>query len=123
MSHRPEAAAVFMREAAKETKVILTVCTGGAWLASSGVLDGRKATTNREVLEVSKTLYPNVDWQDQRWTIDDTAKPVLWTAGGARAGMDMIATYVMEKFDKRLATFATTVLDVHLDGMSQNYKN
>lgn len=46
-SHRPASAQKFIKEAVKETNAILSVCTGGLWLADAGVLEGRKATTNR----------------------------------------------------------------------------
>lgn len=78
----------FLQEASKQTKVILTTCTGAMWLARSGVLDGKKATTNRVLLELAKQMMPRVDWQDQRWVIDeghfDGAQ--IWTAGGAGCG-------------------------------------
>lgn len=50
----------FLQEASKQTKVILTTCTGGAWLARSGVLDGKKATTNRSWLPMAAQSSPNV---------------------------------------------------------------
>jgi len=81
-SHRPAAADKFMKEVAKETKNILTTCTGAMWLASSGLLDGKKATTNRMFLGMAKQMYPNVEWLDQRWVADGQ----IWTAGGAFAG-------------------------------------
>lgn len=71
-----------MREAVPRTKTVLTTCIGGLWLASTGLLDGKKATTNRGALEQAKKLYPNVEWLDQRWVVDGK----FWTAGGAYAG-------------------------------------
>ena len=82
LSHRPPAADRFMKEAAAETKLIMTTCVGSLWLASAGVLDGRKATTNRGALPVARALYPQVEWLDQRWVVDGK----FWTAGGAGAG-------------------------------------
>jgi transcriptional regulator GlxA family with amidase domain len=78
----------FLREASKQTKVILTTCTGAMWLARSGVLDGKKATTNRMLLELARQMMPNVEWQDQRWVIDDGCfdGAQVWTAGGAGCG-------------------------------------
>lgn len=66
----------------RRTKNILTTCTGAMWLASSGVLDGKKATTNRMFLGMVAKMYPNVEWQDQRWVVDGK----IWTSGGAFAG-------------------------------------
>ena len=107
ITHRPPAADKFLKEAAKETKLIMTICTGAMWLASAGVLDGRKATTNRGALEVAKQLHPEVDWQDERWTIDGN----IWTSGGAGAGIDMVATYIKEHYEKPIVDFVLAVLD------------
>lgn len=82
-NHRPEAARRFLAEAAKETKVILTVCVGSMWLADAGVLEGKKATTTRECLKMAREMHPGVEWLDQRWVVDGN----IWTSGGAGAGM------------------------------------
>ena len=90
-NHRPAAADKFMREAWKNTPVFMSTCTGTLWLASTGVLDGHQATTNRNTLQLARKFHPNVNWLDQRWVIDAKPGPggtqgELWTAGGARCG-------------------------------------
>ena len=78
----------YIREAAKETKVVMSTCTGGMWLARSGILDGKKATTNRMLYEASKAAFPTVEWQDQRWVVEKGhfEGAEIWTAGGAGCG-------------------------------------
>lgn len=78
----------FMKEASKQSKIILTTCTGAMWLARSGVLDGKKATTNRLALDISKKIFPTVNWVEQRWVVDDGhfEGAQIWTAGGAACG-------------------------------------
>ncbi|KAI9872829.1 MAG: hypothetical protein M1823_008073, partial [Watsoniomyces obsoletus] len=64
VSHRPEKSLEFFRDIfGKEEKgkegrgkgkdgvVLMTTCTGSMWVAASGVLDGRKCTTNRMALQ------------------------------------------------------------------------
>lgn len=84
----PEASLKFLKEASEKTKVILTTCTGGMWLARSGVLNGKKATTNRILLETAKQTFPDVEWQDQRWVVEKGhfEGAQIWTAGGAGCG-------------------------------------
>ncbi|EON64789.1 hypothetical protein W97_04022 [Coniosporium apollinis CBS 100218] len=94
LTHRPEAADRFMKETYPKTKIVMTTCVGAMWLASSGVMNGTKATTNRECLPIAKQLYPDVEWLDQRWVIDSKQ----WTSGRAGAGVDMMATYALENF-------------------------
>ncbi|KAK4129787.1 class I glutamine amidotransferase-like protein [Parathielavia appendiculata] len=128
LSHRPEQAARFMREAWPKTRVWLTTCIGSMWLASSGVLDGLKCTTNRECLGLARKMHPEVEWLDQRWVIQDKvfegeSKGELWTAGGAGAGIHMVATYCLENFDRKFVkTLALGPLEFRLDGnVSQFY--
>ncbi|KAF6805936.1 dj-1 family protein [Colletotrichum sojae] len=103
-SHRPPQADRFMKEAWPKTRVWLTTCIGSPWLASAGVLKGKKATTNREFLEFAKKVHPEVEWLDQRWVVDEKeydgeGKGELWTAGGAGAGLAMVIQYLNENFD------------------------
>lgn len=78
----------FLRQASKKTKLIFSTCTGGMWLAKSGVLDGKKATTNRGMLHIAKQAFPQVEWVDQRWVVEDGSfeGAQFWTAGGAGCG-------------------------------------
>ena len=107
LDHRPAAATRYMTEAVPRTKTVMTTCVGSLWLASTGLLDGKKCTTNRELLEVAKKLYPKVEWFDKRWVVDGK----FWTSGGAGAGIDMISTYTMENFDKKLVDISLRLMD------------
>ena len=97
-NHRPKAADKFMKEAYPQTKLVFTTCVGSLWLASAGVMKGKQATTNREFLPMAKSLFPDVDWLDQRWVVDGK----LWTAGGAGAGIEMILKYMMQTYDQQM---------------------
>ncbi|WP_171133292.1 MULTISPECIES: DJ-1/PfpI family protein [unclassified Ruegeria] len=64
----------------------LSVCTGSALLAKAGVLDRRRATTNKATFSWVKEQGPHVDWVAQaRWVEDGT----FLTSSGVSAGMDM----------------------------------
>jgi transcriptional regulator GlxA family with amidase domain len=64
----------------------LSVCTGSALLAKAGVLDGRRATTNKMAFAWVADQGPNVDWVKQaRWVEDGK----FITSSGVSAGMDM----------------------------------
>jgi len=108
-SHRPPQADRFIKEAWETTRVWMTTCVGGLWIASAGVMDGLKATTNRGALEIAKQAHPDVNWVDQRWIVEEKpfkgdGKGELWTAGGAGCGIDMIATYALQNFDPEAVT-------------------
>ena len=79
---RPEAADRFLKEAFGRIGCVMTTCVGSLWLASAGVLKGRRCTTNREALGMARQWYPETEWVDERWVVDGD----LWTSGGAGAG-------------------------------------
>ncbi|MEO0382942.1 MAG: DJ-1/PfpI family protein [Pseudomonadota bacterium] len=69
-----------------KAEYVLSVCTGSALLAKAGVLDGRRATSNKSAFAWVTDQGPNVDWQQKaRWVEDGK----FITASGVSAGMDM----------------------------------
>lgn len=87
-------------ETANRAELVMTVCTGSILLATTGLLDGRRATTNK--LDFTKTvpLGPEVDWVRQaRWVEDGK----FFTSSGVSAGMDMTLAAIAHLFGKATA--------------------
>ncbi len=75
------------------TKLVLSVCTGSALLAKSGVLDNHKATSNKLALDWVMEQSTKVDWiKRARWVDDNN----IITSSGISAGIDM-SLYVIAK--------------------------
>ena len=71
---------------ALQSEFCLSVCTGSALLAKAGVLDGRRATTNKMAFTWVAEEGPLVDWvRHARWVEDGK----FITSSGVSAGMDM----------------------------------
>ena len=52
-------------------ELVMTVCTGSVLLATTGVLDGHRATTNKQDFIQTIPLGPKVDWvKKARWVED-----------------------------------------------------
>jgi transcriptional regulator GlxA family with amidase domain len=101
------------RRAATATYVT-SVCTGAALLARAGLLDGRRATSNKRSWDWVVSQGPRVAWQRRaRWVEDGR----LWTSSGVSAGIDMtlqlVATHVGE--EEALATAWRIEHDWHRD--------
>ena len=76
----------FIKRQEPGTEYILTVCTGSWILSKTGLLSGRKATTNKlffnHVKEDTKDL--NITWIPKaRYVVDGK----YWTSSGVTAGM------------------------------------
>jgi transcriptional regulator GlxA family with amidase domain len=76
----------WLRKQSKTAELVTSVCTGSTLLSAAGLLDGRKATTNKMSWEWATSFGPDVHWQKQaRWVWDDR----FVTSSGVSAGMDM----------------------------------
>ena len=79
---------------------VLSVCTGSALLARAGVLDGRRATSNKLAFEWVRAQSAQVDWVDEaRWVWD--GKYV--TSSGVAAGIDMSLAVIERLVDAEWA--------------------
>jgi transcriptional regulator GlxA family with amidase domain len=73
---------------------IAGVCTGVAFLAECGLLDGRQATTHWGVADILRQRYPKVDWRTDQFVTEDGR---LFCSGGVYASIDL-SLYLVEKF-------------------------
>ncbi len=76
----------WLRGRADQVEIAMTVCTGTALLAQAGLLDGRRATTNKMFFAWPEGTWPAVQWvREARWVEDGK----FWTSSGVSAGIDM----------------------------------
>ena len=85
----------WVRETSARADRVMGVCTGTVLLGIAGVLDGRKATTNKLDFTATVPLAPKVDWIKQaRWVRDGK----FYTSSGVSAGMDMALAVASDLF-------------------------
>ena len=81
----------FLRARVPAAELTMTVCTGTALLARAGLIDGRRATTNKAVFHWVAEQGPRVEWvRAARWVEDGP----FFTSSGVSAGMDMALAVV-----------------------------
>ncbi|MEG3617749.1 DJ-1/PfpI family protein [Magnetovibrio sp. PR-2] len=86
----------WLKERAHAAQWVLTVCTGSALLAKTGLLDGRSATTNKLAFDWVVGNRPQVKWQHKaRWAEDGK----FFTSSGVSAGMDMSLAAIARMHD------------------------
>ncbi len=85
---------------ALESAYTLTVCTGSPVLAATGLLDGRAATSNKQVFSWASSVNTRVRWQKKaRWVVDGK----FYTSSGVTAGMDMTLDFVRDTLGEKAA--------------------
>ncbi len=90
----------WIREASANAERVMAVCTGTVLLGMTGVLDGRKATTNKLDFTETVPLAPRVDWiKEARWVEDGK----FFTSSGVSAGMDMSLAVVADLYGMEAA--------------------
>ena len=99
-----------LRSMDETASYVTSVCTGTALLARAGLLDGRRATSNKAALDWVKSQGPSVNWVDQaRWVEDGK----YWTSSGVAAGMDMALALIRHLVDEDLARNVARFAEYH----------
>jgi transcriptional regulator GlxA family with amidase domain len=96
---------------------IASMCLGAFVSASTGLLDGKKATTHWMGAAPFRQLFPKVKLEDDKVIIDEGR---IYSSGGAFAFTSLII-YLIEKFCGRdMAFTAAKVFMIHVHDSSQH---
>lgn len=95
----------WLRERERSAATVMSVCTGAALLARAGMIDGRRATSNKFAWKWVIAQGPNVTWVPQaRWVEDGK----FATSSGVSAGIDMALAVIARRYGPETAeTIAT----------------
>jgi len=90
----------WIRKVSENADRVMAVCTGTVLLGMTGVLDGRRATTNKIDFTETVHLAPSVEWvREARWVEDGK----YFTSSGVSAGMDMALGAIADLYGKNKA--------------------
>ena len=101
----------WLRHHAAKGAYVAAVCTGAAYLAEAGLLDGREATTHWATADALRARFPKVKWCPDKLITED--RRVL-CSGGVYASIDL-SLYLVRKFcghEIALQTAKSMVLDM-----------
>lgn len=105
-----------LKQMAQKSRYVLTVCTGSALLAKSGLLDGKRATSNKLSFEWVKTSSLQTQWIEKaRWVTDGK----YYTSSGISAGMDMALAFVQDRAGETVARQIATRIEYRWQQDSQ----
>jgi transcriptional regulator GlxA family with amidase domain len=89
-----------MTELSKTAEYIMTVCTGSILFSKTGLLDGKRATSNKRVFSWTNKESPNVQWiKKARWVRDGN----IYTSSGVSAGIDMTLGFISDLLGHEIA--------------------
>lgn len=89
----------FIKKQYPTLKYLLSVCTGSTMIAAAGLLDGRKATSNKCAWSFA-LKHKGVNWIPKaRWVVDGN----IWSSSGVAAGMDMTYAFISTIFSPDIA--------------------
>ncbi|MFH2099965.1 MAG: DJ-1/PfpI family protein, partial [Pseudomonadota bacterium] len=90
----------WLRERHGQGECLVATCTGTFLLARTGLLDGRRATTNWLFEGMFRSMYPQVDLTVDRIMVEDQG---LVTTGAATAFLNMCLHFIEKYGDAELA--------------------
>jgi len=107
----------WIRRAATQSQVLMSVCTGAYKLAMAGVLDGKKASTHHDFWDDFQKRFPEVSLQrGVRYVRSD---PVIFTAGGLTSGIDLALHVVELYFGREVAARTASYMEYEGKGWLQ----
>ena len=95
----------WLRERSEAAEITTSVCSGSALLAKAGLLDGHRATSNKQFFSLATSQSSKVDWVTKaRWVDDGT----MVTSSGVSAGIDMSLALIERLFGTATAESIAT---------------
>ena len=95
-----EALLGFLRERSLKAQITSSVCSGSALLAKAGILDGHRATSNKQFFSLATGSSDKVQWIERARWVDDGN---VVTSSGVSAGMDMALAIIARLFGTETA--------------------
>jgi len=90
----------FLQGRSAQAEIVMTVCTGSGLLARAGLLDGKRATSNKKSFKWASSQGSKVKWvKEARW-VDDGNRV---TSSGVSAGIDMALAVIARLYGQETA--------------------
>jgi transcriptional regulator GlxA family with amidase domain len=103
--------AAWIREKAKTTRRVASVCTGIYGLAATGLLDGRRVTTHWRFAADVARCFPALKMNPNALFVREGQ---FYTSAGVTAGIDLALAMIEEDFGSKVALAAAREMVVHL---------
>ena len=99
-----------LKELVQDAEYILTVCTGSALLARTGLLNDKNATSNKLSFAWVQSCGEQVKWnREARWVKHGN----VYTSAGVSAGTDMALGFIADRLGREAAETAAKRMEYH----------
>ena len=106
----------WLKQQYKENTELASICVGSFLLAATGLLNGKKATTNWMFADLFRKKYPQVILEDDKIIVDQGK---IYTCGGAFS-FTTFMIYLIEKFcGHEVAITASKILMINMHQQPQ----
>lgn len=89
-----------LREGAKRARRVVSICSGAFFLAATGMLNGKRATTHWRAVDALARNFPEIAVERDALFVREGK---IWTSAGVTAGMDLALALVREDFGDAMA--------------------
>ena len=90
----------FVTAQARQVELLASVCTGALILGQAGLLEGRRATTHWQALDLLRESFPRVRVDRESHVVEDGA---VLTSAGIAAGIDLALKVVARCYGEAVA--------------------
>ncbi|KAF3935468.1 hypothetical protein ABW20_dc0109799 [Dactylellina cionopaga] len=98
----------YVKEVYPSLQYLISVCTGASILARAGILDGKRATTNKRSWAFVTQFGERVRWQPKARYVRDGN---VWTTSGISAGVDGVLGWIEYVWGSNISTDVTNVME------------
>lgn len=96
---------------------LASLCAGAFFLASTGLLNGKKCSTHWIFANIFRNMFPEVELADDKVITDENG---IYSSGGANSSWNLLL-YLVEKYTNReMAVLAAKYFAVEIDRQSQS---
>lgn len=110
----------WLASANKHCRRMCSVCSGAFLLAQAGILEGKRAATHWQGVDILRKYYPKTDVDPDSIYVQDGS---LWTSAGGSSGIDLALALVKQDFGEKmmLRIAKQLVVYAHRPGSQQQF--
>lgn len=95
---------------------VASLCVGTFFLASTGLLDGKKCATHWAVTNDFKRMFPNVKLADDKIITDENG---IYTSGGNYSYLNLLLYLIEKNLGREMSVFASKMFEIDIERKNQ----